>query len=413
MPTRRTVNEDGPRINWNTMLLLIDIVLLAGGALLFVLVAFLAMQVVAAVTSSRATSTDDESEPRITVLVPAHNESVGMIPTLDCIRAQLGPADRCVVVADNCSDDTATVAAAAGVTVLERFDETRRGKGYALDFGVRSLVSDPPDVVIVVDADCELPAGSLKRIAGIGHARQRPVQAMYLQRSPRAAESMALIAEFAARVKNCARPLGSGRVGLPCPLMGTGMALPWPILGAIELASGHIVEDAMMGIDFTRAGHPPLYCREASVISVMPASDEGTQSQRTRWEHGNLSMIVGVLPGLLLQGIRRGSWKQIGLAIDLLIPPLALLVLLVGTWFVATAVAAWLGAGLAPLVLMSLVLLLLGIAVGVSWFRYGRDIVPLRTLALTPLYVLRKVPLYLKFLTGRQTEWVRSKRDAT
>ncbi len=394
------------------MFVLIDIVLLAGGALLFVLVAFLLAQIVAAVSSSRPSSTVDGGHPRIAVLVPAHDESSSMIPTLDSLRAQLDPRDRCIVVADNCTDDTAVVATSAGMVVLERVDATRRGKGYALDFGVRALAADPPDVVVVVDADCVLSAGALQRIAAISQAHNRPVQAKYVMNAPKAAAGLSLIAEFAGRVKNWVRPLGSARLGLPCPLMGTGMAFPWTILSSVDLASGHLVEDAMMSIDFTRAGYPPLYCDEASVITTMPASDEGTQSQRTRWEHGNLDMIGSVLPPLLLQGIRRGSWKQVGLAIDLLIPPLALLVLLVLAWFALCFVAFVLGAGLAPLVLMALTALGLVSAVGFSWIRYGRDIVPLRMLALAPLYALRKVPLYLKFLTRRQTEWVRSKRDA-
>jgi hypothetical protein len=40
--------------------------------------------------------------------------------------------------------------------------------------------------------------------------------------------------------------------------------------------------------------------------------------------------------------------------------------------------------------------------IGLAWVRCVRDIVPLRTLALAPIYVMRKVPLYLGFLAGRQ-----------
>ncbi len=394
------------------MHLLIEIVLLAGAAFLFVLVVFLLLQIVMAVVSSAPTSINDGVRPRLAVVIPAHDESTGLLPTLLSLLPQLRRGDRCVVIADNCSDDTAQVAAQAGVEVVERFDPTLRGKGYALDFGIRGLAADPPEVVVVVDADCILSEGSLERIAVLSHKRMLPVQALYVMAAPKAAVGMSLIAEFAGRVKNGARCLGSHRLGLPCPLMGTGMALPWGLLDRVDLASGHIVEDAMLSIDFMKAGYPPQFCHEASVITTLPANTEGSNSQRTRWEHGNLSMIFGVLPRLLLQGIRQASWKQVGLAIDLLIPPLALLVMIVFAHFALCALVALFGGPVAPLVLMTLVVTAMVTAVGLSWMRYGRDIVRPQMLLLAPLYALRKLPLYLKFLTGRQTEWVRSKRDA-
>src|SRR5262249_30591342 len=69
---------------------------------------------------------------RVAVLVPAHNESRALLPTLADINAQLRAADRLVVVADNCTDDTAAVAGAAGADVVERLDLVKHGKGYAL-----------------------------------------------------------------------------------------------------------------------------------------------------------------------------------------------------------------------------------------------------------------------------------------
>src|SRR5436853_418709 len=52
------------------------------------------------------------------VLIPAHNEGAGTLPTIGDVRAQLAPGDRIVVVADNCTDDTAAIAQAAGAEVI-------------------------------------------------------------------------------------------------------------------------------------------------------------------------------------------------------------------------------------------------------------------------------------------------------
>jgi cellulose synthase/poly-beta-1,6-N-acetylglucosamine synthase-like glycosyltransferase len=66
---------------------------------------------------------------RTTVLMAAHNEGAGILPTIRNIQAQLGPNDRILVVADNCTDDTAAIVQAAGVEVIVRADPARRGKG--------------------------------------------------------------------------------------------------------------------------------------------------------------------------------------------------------------------------------------------------------------------------------------------
>jgi glycosyltransferase involved in cell wall biosynthesis len=70
--------------------------------------------------------------------------------SLRSILPQLAEADRLLVVADNCSDDTAAIATAEGAETIERSDLAHRGKGYALDFGIRHLELDAPDVVIVI-----------------------------------------------------------------------------------------------------------------------------------------------------------------------------------------------------------------------------------------------------------------------
>src|ERR1700730_15741705 len=78
----------------------------------------------------------EASRGRIAVLVPAHNESTGLLPTLANIKAQMRAADHLLVVADNCTDDTAAVAEAAGAGVVVRNDPDKKGKGYALAWGV-------------------------------------------------------------------------------------------------------------------------------------------------------------------------------------------------------------------------------------------------------------------------------------
>jgi cellulose synthase/poly-beta-1,6-N-acetylglucosamine synthase-like glycosyltransferase len=349
--------------------------------------------------------------PSIAVLVPAHDEGAGIIATLASIRAQLEDGDRVLVIADNCSDDTADIARAAGAQVIERVDAVRRGKSYALDFGVRHLALAPPEVVIIVDADCLLTGGALDVLARRCLAADRPVQALYLMHSPPGASLKGKVAEFAWTVKNWARALGYQSMGLPCQLMGSGMAFPWPAMAQAELASGHIVEDLKLGLDFARQGQAPLFCPEARVSSVFPANVEGAQSQRTRWEHGHLAMMVKQGPGLILESLRSRNRDLFALSIDMCVPPLALLVLL-SLVFCVLGMLLWAATGSSlPWLLAIVNPLLLGCAVLLAWSRFGRAILSLGDLAYAPMYALKKIPLYVKFLVRRQVEWVRSHRD--
>ncbi|HSI38071.1 MAG TPA: glycosyltransferase family 2 protein [Methylotenera sp.] len=350
--------------------------------------------------------------PSIAILIPAHNEQHGITATLDSIRQQLEPQDRVVVIADNCSDSTAIVAHDNGAIAIERSDAVQRGKSYALDFGMRYLENnDPPEVVIIIDADCLLQAGTLTRLAHLALSRNRPVQALYLMYSPPSAGLKTKIAEFAWAVKNWARALGYHRLNLPCQLMGTGMAFPWALIQKANLASGHIVEDLKLGLDFAEQGHAPLFCPEAVVTSTFPLNNEGVKSQRTRWEHGHLAMIVKEGPALLLKSITKLNLGMFALVLDLCVPPLALLTLLVTVLSMIAIVMMLVTNALLPWLLGIPLLLLLGLAVLCAWTKFGKSILSISHLTYAPIYMLAKIPLYLRFLVKRQVEWVRSKRD--
>ena len=104
---------------------------------------------------------------RIGIIVPAHDEATIIAGTLRSIVSQLAPSDRLIVVADNCSDETASVATECGVETIVRTDSGRRGKGYALDFGIRHLAPARPDIVIVMDSDCQIGPGAIDRLARV------------------------------------------------------------------------------------------------------------------------------------------------------------------------------------------------------------------------------------------------------
>ncbi|MBB3291939.1 cellulose synthase/poly-beta-1,6-N-acetylglucosamine synthase-like glycosyltransferase [Mitsuaria sp. BK045] len=399
----------------DTVLAVVNGLLLAGTALLVLPALLLLVQIVLALRQPPPLPAQPRPA-RIAVLIPAHNEGHGVRATIMQTLSQLGPDDRVLVVADNCSDDTAAQARLVGAEVVERHDAERRGKGYALDFGVRHLEmlaqheGHAPDVVLVLDADCVLSPGLIPRVAGLAQAHGRPVQASYLMHAPTPGLK-ARVAEFAMRVKNLARSRGMFRLGLPCQLLGTGMAFPWAVALRAPLASGHLAEDMQLGVRLARDGTPPLFCEDVLVTSVFAASQEGERSQRTRWEHGHLSLLVGEGPKLLWEALRRGRFAQAMLVMDMLVPPLALLAGLLVVATLAQAIWALLTGWAAGLVVALLGVAALLVAIVAARHRFAAELIGLGELLKAPVYVLAKLPIYLSFVVRRQTEWVRTKRD--
>jgi cellulose synthase/poly-beta-1,6-N-acetylglucosamine synthase-like glycosyltransferase len=369
------------------------------------------VQVSMALLVHREEALPQGKRPKVAVLVPAHDEAPVIADTLRAVVLQLVEGDRLLVVADNCSDDTAAVASGTGATVIERRDAARPGKNYALEFGVRHLEDSPPDIVIIVDADCRLHDSAIDRLARTCHEIGRPVQSLYLMYAQEAAGLTAQVAAFAWIVKNWVRPLGMKHLGLACQLMGTGTAFPWKALAGFEIANSEMAEDYKFGIDLALAGYPAVFCPDASVSSYFPGKRATAVTQRTRWEHGHLQLILLEVPRLLFRAALDRDIQLLGLAMDLLVPPLAFLALTLvasaalSLMFAVSAGIIW------PLAVAALALGLFAIAIAFAWHGWGRKSIPPAALLSIPFYVLRKIPIYVRFLTRRQKVWIKTKRD--
>ncbi|MBW4420232.1 MAG: glycosyltransferase [Myxacorys californica WJT36-NPBG1] len=361
---------------------------------------------------SRRIAKTHHQQHRIAVLVPAHNEEVCLGLTLADLVPQLKPRDQVVVIADNCTDATAEIACKAGATVIERHNLAQVGKGYALDYGLRHLAADPPDVVVLIDADCRVQPDTIAQLTQAAIATGRPAQATYLMEKPAVPSPKDAVSAFAFTVKNLVRPLGLSQLKLPCLLTGTGMAFPWAVIRSVDLANGHLVEDMKLSLDLTITGYAPIYCPEALVIGNLPQQERAARSQRTRWEHGHLQAIRMYVPLLLKAGIEKQRPEAFALALELSIPPLSLFVM------------GWLGLTIAALVwgttsalwtaaeLMAIAGICLFLAILLAWAKFGRADLPLRQLLSVPFYILWKIPLYFRFLVQPQRAWVRTERDS-
>ncbi|UVK40217.1 glycosyltransferase family 2 protein [Mesorhizobium sp. AR10] len=352
----------------------------------------------------------DTLRPLVAILVPAHDEMSGIDATLKSILNQMREGDRLLVVADNCTDNTAAIARAAGAEVLERSDSVNRGKGYAVDFGLVYLALSPPPVVVFVDADCTLVDGTLDELARLVSTTGRPVQSCYLMSTPAGQKGNLGIAEFAFRVKNLVRPRGLSRFGLPCLLTGTGMALPWALVGKVQFAHHHLVEDMKLGLDLAAAGHAPVCCETAGVRSFFPETVSGTFSQRSRWESGHLSMVMACLPRLFTRRTL-GNRDCLVMTLDILVPPLTLLAYAQAFAIAAGLLVALFEFGRGPLTIGIASAFLLATSTAIAWAAHGRDVVPVEAVLKIPGYMVGKARIYYRLVSGRMEQvWVRTDR---
>ena len=355
--------------------------------------------------------TDNIDRPKTTVLIPAHNEAEQIKEVLEVLQQQITARDEVIVIADNCHDNTANLARSTGVTVLERENLSDRGKGYALDYAIEHIKDNPPEVLVILDGDCIIKADTIKNITCKAIATGRPVQSTYLMEQPENPSLNDNVSMFSIKIKNLVRLLGLNQLGWHCLLTGSGMAFPWSLIEGVSLAGSKTTDDMQLTVDLALAGSTPIFCKNAFVVGRL-MKDKAATSQRSRWEHGHLEMILIEVPRLLNAFIKTGNLAALRLALDISIPPLSLLVM---TWIICMVIT-WLpvitvGMSVIPAILVSIAGVFLMTGVLLAWIRFGRTDISLKNLMAIPFYILGKIPIYLKFIVKPQSRWLKTERD--
>ncbi|MCH9826780.1 MAG: glycosyltransferase [Gammaproteobacteria bacterium] len=351
---------------------------------------------------------------RFDVLVPAHNESAGIVRTIDNLKTLDWPQDRyrLIVIADNCDDDTAERARSAGAVVIERTDSSLRGKGHALAFAfARSIEQSWADAVVVVDADSVASANLLEACAARIEAGAAAVQVHYGTLNPDASWRTRLLSIALAAI-HILRSRARERLKLSCGIRGNGWCVTRSTLASVPYAAYSLTEDVEFGIDLGLAGRRVHYADEAQVLGEMVASEKASRSQRQRWESGRLQLLRARGLPLLWQGLRRLSPMCIDLALDLLVLPLSLIVVNAVLLSVLGGAATWIFASSISWPILGLACLA-GVALYVlrGWQLSGTGLRGLMDLGRAPWFVLWKLILMARNRTTQH--WVRTEREQT
>ena len=291
-----------------------------------------------------------EAKDRLLVLVPAHNEEVLIARSVQSLIGQTYPRElfRVVVIADNCTDRTASAAVEAGAEVMVRTEPAAMGKGQALRWAMDRVLAAPdrPDAIVVVDADSIADPDLVAALAAEMRAGHDVVQADYsllgVDGSPRSELLSAAFLLF-----HRVRFNGRARLAMAANLVGNGMLFRSSVLESHPWDAFTGVEDLEYSLRLRLAGVRPWFAPGAHVAGPGPASSPGALRQRVRWEGGRFYVVRRYLVKLVAAAATRRDFSLLDAAIDLATPPLGLLTLATVGGLVATIVAIAAG-GVAP-----------------------------------------------------------------
>jgi 1,2-diacylglycerol 3-beta-glucosyltransferase len=349
---------------------------------------------------------------RFAILVPAHNEEAGIQTTIRDLLASEYPntAFTIFVIADNCSDGTADVAARAGATVLVRDDHFARGKGQALDWALQTLASELAefDLVAFVDADMYVDPDFLSTMSRqFANDLVQVAQARYTVSNPAASWLTALgFVSFA--YVNHVRPAGRNFWGGTAELKGSGMVFRRALISNTGWPAGSIAEDVDFGKDLLLRGITVIYTPDAIVTSDIPSGLKQVAVQQSRWEGGKLHVFRKFFGQTLSAFGRTPTIALADAVLDLFVPPLSIIAVLSILGF---ALASFIGNPSPWLFVVPIGIFAVAVLTGLVQLRP-----PLRTylyLAAAPAFLVWKLFLLATIaLRPPETEWKRTPRGA-
>jgi cellulose synthase/poly-beta-1,6-N-acetylglucosamine synthase-like glycosyltransferase len=391
-------------------------ILLLTSALVPFLIYLLVITVAAANFRRRGNEGGTTWSGKFFVVIPAHNEAASIGETVTALRSSLGqgsPPFSVWVVADNCSDRTAEIAAQAGARVLERGDPSRRGKGYALSLFFAHLLADPDvrdqDAAVVIDADTSVDPQLLSAFA-----RQLGTGADWLQGVSGIANQQA---SWRTRLMSCAFALVNGTwlmgqdgLGHSVSLRGNGMCFTVRGLRRIPWQAFGLAEDIEFSWTLRLERNRVRFVPEAKVFSeIVTTNPEAVRIQRQRWELGR-KRVRRKFSRLVLNSDALTFWEKIFCLLELHMPTLTSLACLIAmlagfAWLEVPP--KWPGTPVLAVVHLAIIAVFVSYVTSSFWLR----LLPLRYafyLLYSPLYMLWKFDLLFR---RSPTLWIRTARE--
>ena len=354
---------------------------------------------------------------RFTILIPAHDEELVIGDCLDSLMHfdYAEQLKRVVVIADNCTDETANIAAAKGASVYVRNNDSKRGKGYALDWAMHRLLAEDKgwtDAVIVFDADTQANPNFLRYMDARVQAGSLALQGRYDLLNPFDNWRTALLYS-ALLLHNRLRPLARQALGWTTLLKGNGMCFRRGIIERFGWNTYGLAEDIEYTTGLLNAGIRVESVPGAVLYAQAPQTSKQADSQRMRWEGGRFTAARRDGLRMLADFARHRSAAKLDWAMDLLTPPVGILVgvpilmLLINiplalVWRGPLGLLSWIWTAA---LLGAIIYVLGGLMIS------GADRRAYLYLLCTPIFLIWKLRIYATMLLGKGPRgWVRTER---
>ena len=231
---------------------------------------------------------------RFMAIIPAHNEEAVVANLVESLKEQNYPKDLydIYVIADNCTDDTARIAKEAGATVLKRFDESHKTKGYALNWFLKQKIEEDADydAFCVFDADNIVDKNFLKEMNKKLCQGEEIVQGY---RDIKNATDSWITAGYAIFywMMNKFYHLARYNLGLSPLINGTGFMVKFDIVKPNGWQTVTLTEDIEFSLINISKGRKLGWATEAVVYDEQPVHFAQSWSQRERWSVGHLQCM--------------------------------------------------------------------------------------------------------------------------
>lgn len=265
----------------------------------------------------------EEKKHRFAVLVCARNEETVIAGLINSIHRQTYDRNliRIFVMADNCTDNTASAARNAGATVYKRNNPNLVGKGYALEALLKNIERDYPrnyfDGFFVFDADNVL---DKNYIAEMNRTFSDGNDIITSYRDSKNYGDNWISAGYALWFLRESRYLNHARMllGTSCAVSGTGFFFSRRILEKNGGWNFHLLtEDIEFTVHNIVNGEKVAFCPKAVLYDEQPTSFRQSWRQRLRWAKGYLQ-VYGKYGKDLAKGIARGDFSCFDMAMAIM-----------------------------------------------------------------------------------------------
>jgi len=233
-----------------------------------------------------------EKYNKFAVIIAARNEELVIGELIKSIKNQKYPKNLIdvFVVADNCTDQTASVARKAGAIVRERFNTKQVGKGYALDFMIKIIEEEyfykKYNGYIVFDADNLLDENY---IAEMNKTYNKGYRVITSYRNSKNFDQNWISAGYSLWFLHEAEYLNLPRMYIKssCAISGTGFLVDAGLIRANGGWIHHLLtEDIEFSVSSVIKGEKIGYCRNAIFYDEQPITFMQSWHQRLRWAKG-------------------------------------------------------------------------------------------------------------------------------